>query len=806
MVTIAPNGRSATYTDATGDKVVVTTTRGTFLATQFTFDPSTPGQLTELSLTGSPAFNGAAINFTVYPVSGSTAVNVGYIDAIGLSLTSVTIPGDLGRIDVGGGGTLTALGTLTVNSLGVGNTTQGGLTPPGNLVYDTVSNIVGTVGTVNIAGNLDGTLFAQDYNANLPGTGNIFVLNVGGSIDGNVGYAIAGNSHLEYFGAGQVVFTGYLGTAVIGGGIEGGPLAYSGSIGGYTSTSSGGVGSFSKIGSITVKGSVPDDPNPNPTPGAAGTSIYGGSGAFSGGILADTIGVVNIAGDVTGGTGTASGFIEAPYYLQSVTIHGSLLGGNFTPGSPSQAAYAGFVSGGSIGIGSVVIGKNLYGGSGINSGQIYSPGTIQNVLVMGNIGGGTAGTSSTVGFAGAIHGNLLGTVTVMGSVIGGNAVIGDPNQAANGGGLIASDTSIGVVKIGGDVMGGSGANSGQITSGTSASVVVISGAHGLVGGAGAASGEISIGTSMTELLIKNNITGGSGAGAGLVQVTNNLGYVSIGGNLTGGTANDTGLFAVGGILSQGLINGNVQGGNNTSTTLLADTGYLQANAIGTLTVGEAIIAGYAGTGGLDTSGAIRSSTTIGTIVVGSLNGNPSNPAIISAVGPANVPFGAVSDVAIGTVVVKYGSTYGDILAGYSTNTTDANGNFVPTGVGVNANAQIGTVIIEGNLTASNIIAGVGAGTGGMFGNAGSTSLGGAGVTDLPTIVSRISEIVVTGYVVGPSTSTADTFGIAAQYIGVASIHGKTLPLVPGADNDTFANGAEQTLLSGGNGNTYLYEV
>ena len=87
------------------------------------------------------------------------------------------------------------------------------------------------------------------------------------------------------------------------------------------------------------------------------------------------------------------------------------------------------------------------------------------------------------------------------------------------------------------------------------------------------------------------------------------------------------------------------------------------------------------------------------------------PAIISAVGQANHAAGATTDVALGSVTVKGNATYGDILAGYSTDTDNGT---MPLGTGVSADAQIGTVTIGGNLTATNIIAGVGAGTDGIW--------------------------------------------------------------------------------------------
>jgi fibronectin-binding autotransporter adhesin len=785
LVTIAPNGKSATYTDSTGDKVVVTTTKGAFTSGQFTFDPTVTGQLTELTLAGHSAFTGANIVFTVFPVNGGSAsVNVGYIDALNLNLGGVTLPGDLGRIDAGGGATAAALGKLTINSLGAFSTTQNGLT------FSSISNITGTVGQVNIAGNLDGAIFSQNYNG-IPGTGNIGLLNVGGSVDGNTSSG----------GPGVVFFTGTLGTAVIAGGIEGGSGSFSGSIAGYESLS-GGLGTFSKIGSITVKGSVPDDPNPNPL-GLPGTSILGGLGDLSGGIIADTIGTVRVAGDVFGGTGIASGFIEGPVKLGTVNIAGSVLGGNFTTGNPTEAASSGLVFGGTIG--SVTIGKNLFGGSGIQSGEILSTGFLQKVTVMGDVAGGSAGTASTEGLAGSIRAHVLGSVVIQGSLIGGNLVSGDANQTGSGGGTITSDTTIGSIYIGKDMVGGSGPSSAQITTLSGAvGTIMVAGAttaDGILGGSGASSGSINLNGAIGKLIVTGNLTGGSGAGSGLISA-NAMNSLVIGGNVTGGTADSTGLISAFGLLANANIKGNITG-SSSGATMLTNTGYVQADGIGVMTVGGALMAGTAGSGGLDTSGAIRSTTAIGSITLGSLVGNATNPAIISAVGPANLAANATTDVAMGIVTVKGNATYGDILAGYSTDTQNST---VLLGTGVNADAQIGTVTIGGNLTATNIIAGVGAGTNGSYGNASSAGLSGAGVTDLPSIISKISRIVITGAVDAPAVSTTDTYGIAAQYIVSATVNAAKVALTAGPDNDTFANHAQHPLLGGGNGEVFLYEV
>jgi len=941
-LTIAPDHKSAHYTDPFGDTVVVTTTKGAFAASQFVFDPNSPGQLMELNLSGQHQFNGANLSFSLIPVAGGISnVNIGYIDALGVNLGSVTVPGDLGRIDAGGGTASLALGKLTIDTLGAeGNTTQGG--GNGTFVASTQSNITGTVGMINVAGNVYGSIFAQDYKGKV-GTGNIAQLNIGGSLDGNTGV-----------GTGDIFFTGTLGKAVIGGGIEGGPVNFSGSIGGYDSASGGGYGTLSKIGSITVKGSVPDDPNPNPIPTLPGTSILGGTGGLSGSIAAVTVGSVYVAGDVHGGTGVASGSIQGGTSLGKVTIAGSLIGGNFTPGNSTEANSSGIVFGGTIesvtighvigkkiyggnisggsgsssgevystgligkvtvmgnlaggsagtastggfsgginaqvlgsvvvdgsviggnpvndgssdqlgsldgviisnstigsvfvaknliggggpnsgeiatgtgvnsGIGSVTIGENIVGGSGLQSGEVNSDGLIQKVTVMGNVIGGTAGVAATssaaaiTGTAGSIDAMALGSVVIGGSVIGGNLVAGDSNQTGDTDGVIVSNTTIGSLSIAKNLIGGSGPTSGAIITDNSGGVGTLTIGKGdkttgsnfdssVLGGSGAASGTILVAGTVGTLLLTHDLTGGSGAGSttilgsGSISVNGPVNSLVIGGSITGGSADDTGTISVFGLLKSATIKNNITG-SNSATALLSDTGYVQADGIGTMTVGGALTAGQtSGPGTLDTSGAIRSTVAIGSITVGSLVGNATNPAIISAVGPANLAASAKTDVAIQNITVHGNATYGDILAGYNTET---NGGMTPTGTGVNADAQIGTVSIGGNLEATNIIAGVGPGTTG-FGTAGSAALSGAGVTDVPSIISTISRIIITGNVVAPATSTTDTYGIAAQYIANAKVAGQQLALIAGPDNDTFPFHDKQ-LLTGGNADVFLYEV
>jgi len=91
-----------TFTEADGDTVTVTSSKGA-ASDLMNAAHITDGQLTLLDLT-SAIYKGAVINVAVTRIqhpSGDGFVNVGYINATGNDLASVTVRGDLGRIDAG---------------------------------------------------------------------------------------------------------------------------------------------------------------------------------------------------------------------------------------------------------------------------------------------------------------------------------------------------------------------------------------------------------------------------------------------------------------------------------------------------------------------------------------------------------------------------------------------------------------------------------------------------------------------------------------------------------------------------------
>lgn len=321
------------YTDANGDTVQVTASKGKLKAADFVFNvPSGNQQLEELKLTSS-AFSGANITVAIQQAAhAGDRVNVGFIDAGGVNLGSVAVQGDLGRIYAGAVVPSShALQSLTIQSLGAdGLTTQaaGG---------DLNSRISGGVGSIIVNGDVDGAS-----------------IGIGGGVKG------------------------FLGTLTITGSINGGTDIFSGSV-----RTQGGIGQVTVDGSIT--GNIGADSGIIGTAGALGPvivqgSVVGGGGPFSGAILSSkTMHSVSIGGDLDGGAGTDSGQVGTASDLLAVTIGGSVNGG------------AGALSGVILATGnlpSVTITGSLTGGGGAGSGQVGAGVDIGTVTIGVAMSGG----------------------------------------------------------------------------------------------------------------------------------------------------------------------------------------------------------------------------------------------------------------------------------------------------------------------------------------------------------------------------------------------------------------------------------
>ena len=175
---VAVNGRTATFTDADGDLVTVTSSKGSFEIADFQLVQAGDGfQLRTLNLSDDGTeFSGATISVTATrsATGGDGLVNVGYVNATGVDLGVVTVEGDLGQIDAGDAVTSTpALASLFVQSIGLlGTSTQG--TPP-----DSESAFVGGVGAINVRfGIVDSSITVSGGD-----DGDLRKLKVGASLD-----------------------------------------------------------------------------------------------------------------------------------------------------------------------------------------------------------------------------------------------------------------------------------------------------------------------------------------------------------------------------------------------------------------------------------------------------------------------------------------------------------------------------------------------------------------------------------------------------------------------------------------------
>ena len=165
------------------------------------------------------------------------------------------------------------------------------------------------------------------------------------------------------------------------------------------------VGHGGDIGSVTVGG-----------------SIFGGATADTGEIYAQgNIGTAVIKQDIVGGSNTVtydnnySGSIGAGHGIHSVTVGGSVIGGT---GMNSGYIYSGYIAPGDID--TVSVGGDLVGArNNFYTGSIYANGSIHSAMIGGSIRGGLNPNSGYLGAAGDID-NLMVKGSIIGGSLGGN--------------------------------------------------------------------------------------------------------------------------------------------------------------------------------------------------------------------------------------------------------------------------------------------------------------------------------------------------------------------------------------------------
>jgi hypothetical protein len=337
--------------------------------------------------------------------------------------------------------------------------------------------------------------------------------------------------------------------------------------------------------------------------------------------IAGNVGSLTVQTNLEDATFDATGLSDK---IGSVSIGGSLTGTNFTGGPSGQIV--------AHGIGSVFIGGDLVGGSSSGSGRIsVSGGDLVKLIVKGSILGGNGSVS------GLIDCVNLGSATIGGDVIGGKGAANDSGALEVGGtagpiviggsliggaapfsGSIRADfaaASLTTVKIGRNLVGGAGDDTGAVLSGGAIKSITIGG--DMIGGAGNRSGRISADVEgIGAVTIRHDFRGGLGAGtsAGEIFTSGGIGSVSIGGDVIGGSANRNGLIQGVVFLKKVTIGGNLVGG--TGGGAAKDKGTIYCNdALGTVTIGGDLIGG----GGTE-DGSINAKSIVSVKVGGDVRG------------------------------------------------------------------------------------------------------------------------------------------------------------------------------------------
>jgi hypothetical protein len=387
-----------TFTDVDGDAVSVVSNKALTASVAFTAGQNPA----ELLITGA-GLDGANLAVLVKrAATGDGVVNIGRIVATGLDLGAVSVKGDLGKIIAGNAGNpLPAIQSLTVRSMGIlGTETQGG----GNLT----STIIGDVGAITVAGDMlgaalsvSGKIGTMKIGGDLRGTATTFSgrITANGIASLTIGGDLAAGEGDE---SGKLIVAGDLGMLAIGGSVFG-------ALDAVADTANGQITVIGNAGPIAIK-----------------RDIFGAVAEQKALDLRGNAGAITIGGSVFGSAGKNSGSI--------------------------------FVAGNS---GAVTIGRDLNGSSGSNSGSLYIIGSSGFVKIGHDVNGSSGAFSAEIAIGGPSN-VLNSTLPNSGFMIGGD-LRGGTGMYRDGvdGPQVTIGPSTGHVRIGGSIIGGPTAGSGN---------------------------------------------------------------------------------------------------------------------------------------------------------------------------------------------------------------------------------------------------------------------------------------------------------------------------------------------------------
>ncbi len=464
------------------------------------------------------------------------------------------------------------------------------------------------------------------------------------------------------------------------------------------------------------------------------TDIVGASVRVTGGPQG-RMGSVTILGSILGNSTSRFGLVSSTGEMGFVVI-GGILEGQVNSGGYLWGALVGrFAAGGdagesgaiqsSGGMGPVQIGGDPRGGTGADSGRIRTGGPPGPVVVNGSLLGSGPGsatifsadnmgqvliTGDVRGGTGPASGRIVTSVGAIAGVTIGGSLIGTERDTA----VISSGGNLGPVDITGAVRGGTGDGSGYIYSARYISRVSVG--TTVLGGDGGASGQIRSQGGVGPVSIGGDLRAGFGGESGRIRSHGDIGDVTIHGSLVGFGPNSGSLLADGSI---GLvyITGDVRGGTtDTAARILASTGGIASVIIGGALVGGAASTGLifcqrdlpllfiggdvqggagANSGSVSVGGAINVIWILGSLLGGA--GNDSGTIRAAQIGPVQVEgyFGGGAGLNAGSLRTTGGLTSIRVGSSLFGGTRDGTGVILSGG-------DVGSVTIEGDIWGGSV--------------------------------------------------------------------------------------------------------
>jgi hypothetical protein len=314
-------------------------------------------------------------------------------------------------------------------------------------------------------------------------------------------------------------------------------------------------------------------------------------------VIDDTLGVLRVGGSILGLGGNAGGIgtVSVTNRLQSVIVKGALIGGAGTSSGSILADSFGFITVGT-----------MRGGSGDFSGGIHAEdGSIDRLLVRGDVLGGTAANSAQQITAGG----KVSVLRIDGSVVGSSgAYKSDPGEF----GQIYAELGFGSIVIRNDLVGGSTEFGGSIVSGRD------DGATNAL--------DISGNAPITRVLIRGSIVGGVANGTGSI-FCDTIGKIQVLGSIRGGIGDrsaslDLGEDAIGSV----LVGGDILGGDGEDSATIVGGNEDGLGAPRLLVRGD-IVGGFGpGSGVIDSNEGGFATLVIGGQIIG--GGGPDSGGVI----------------------------------------------------------------------------------------------------------------------------------------------------------------------------------